>query len=86
MKGAGVAEPGQSSWRGFMRGTQDPVPKGYMGSNPIPCTKLIGVLVSVFFSFCILDEMISTHRIYSGCSSSRFSAPLSTPQSLFSFS
>jgi hypothetical protein len=21
-----------------MRGTQDPVPKGYMGSNPIPCT------------------------------------------------
>ena len=22
-----------------MRGTQDPVPKGYVGSNPIPCTK-----------------------------------------------
>ena len=39
MNGAGVAEPGQSSKRDFMRGTQDPVPKGYMGSNPIPCTK-----------------------------------------------
>src|SRR4030042_3278186 len=38
-RGAGVAEHGQTrdNW-GFMRGTQDPVLKGYVSSNLTPCT------------------------------------------------
>ena len=37
------------SQRDFMRGTQDPVPKGYMGSNPIPCTKAnLAITISIY--------------------------------------
>ncbi len=40
-RGAGVAELGQTRVNGgFMRGTQDPVPKGYVSSNLTPCTTL----------------------------------------------
>lgn len=36
-----------------MRGTQDPVPKGYMGSNPIPCTKVSNLSENYDVDCCV---------------------------------
>ena len=46
-----------------MRGTQDPVPKGYVGSNPTPRTKIaqntfiISICAMEFYFFFENDEI-----------------------------
>ena len=40
-----------------MRGTQDPVPKGYMGSNPIPCTKVSDLSKNYDVDCCVWEKM-----------------------------
>ena len=40
-----------------MRGTQDPVLKGYMGSNPIPCTKVSILSESYDVDCCVWEKI-----------------------------
>lgn len=48
-----------------MRGTQDPVPKGYMGSNPIPCTKVSNLSKSCDVDCCVWEKVVFTESFAS---------------------
>ena len=48
-----------------MRGTQDPVLKGYMGSNPIPCTKVSDLSKSYDVECCVWEKVAFTESFTS---------------------